>query len=340
MSVTPFIDVHSHVTPLRFPDSPSAESRPRWPCMRCEAGVHTVMMGDAPFRKLDARSWETARRIEDMARDGVDMQVLSPMPELLSYWLPRDDAQVLCDWTNRQIAEMIAAEPRRFRGLGAVPLQDPGAAAKALRRVRTEFGLSGVEIGSNINGQLLGDPAFDPFWEAVAEEGMAVFVHALHPVASKPLPPNPLFTAFALFPVDVAMAAASLLMAGVPERFPGLRIGFSHGGGALASILGRLDTGWAHTNGFGGKLTKRPSEVARALFYDGNVYAPEQLRHLCTSVAPGQVFAGTDYPYDIMQVAPAAFVRDVGLDPVAHESLSVGAASAFMGEDLKAATGR
>lgn len=334
----PFIDVHSHVTPLHFPDAPSAESKPRWPCMRCEAGVHTVMMGEAPFRKLDPRSWETARRIEDMDRDGVDMQVLSPMPELLSYWLPRDDAAMLCDWSNHQIAEMIAAAPRRFRGLGAVPLQDPVAAAKALPRVKSEYGLSGVEIGSNINGQLLGDPAFDPFWEAAAAEGMAVFVHALHPIAAKPLSPNPLLTAFALFPVDVAMAAASLLMAGIPERFPGLRIGFSHGGGALASILGRLDTGWHHTGGFGGKLSRRPSEAARDMFYDSNVYAPEQLRHLCTQVMPGQVFAGTDYPYDIMQVAPAAFIRDLGLDARAHESLCVGAASAFIGEDLVAAT--
>lgn len=338
--MTPFVDVHSHVTPLTFPQAPSAEAGPRWPCMRCEAGVHTVMMGETPFRKLDPRSWETARRIEDMDRDRVDMQVLSPMPELLSYWLPREDAAVLCDWTNHQIAEMVAAAPRRFRGLGAVPLQDPLAAAQALRRVKTEFGLGGVEIGSNINGQLLGDPAFDPFWEAAAAEGMAVFVHALHPIASKPLAPNPPFTAFALFPIDVAMAAASLLMAGTLERFPGLRVGFSHGGGALASILGRLDTGFQHTNGYGGKLSRRPSETARSLFYDSNVYSHEQLRHLCASIAPGQVFAGTDYPYDIMQADPVSFIGDLGLEAEALASLSVGAASLFMGEDLIAAVGR
>lgn len=293
-----------------------------------------VMMGDAPFRKLDPRSWETGRRIEDMDRDGVAMQVLSPMPELLSYWLPQQDAQLLCDCTNHQIAEMVAAAPGRFRGLGAVTLQDPAAAAADLRRIKREYGLAGVEIGSNINGQLLGDPAFDPFWEAAAAEGMAVFVHALHPIAAKPLTPNPLFTAFALFPIDVSMAAASLLQAGVPDRFPGLRIAFSHGGGALASILGRLDTGWDHTGGYGGKLSRRPSEVARTFFYDSNVYAQEQLRYLCETVAPGQVFAGTDYPYDIMQVAPAAFVAGLNLPATAHDSLCVGAASAFMGEDL------
>lgn len=338
--MTPFVDVHSHVTPLAFPEAPGDASRARWPCMRCTGGEHMVMMGETPFRKLDARSWDTTRRLEDMDRDGTAMQVLSPMPELLSYWLPRDDAGSLCDWTNHQIAEMIAAAPGRFRGLGAVPLQDPAAAAAALRRVKTEYGLSGVEIGSNINGQLLGDPVFDPFWEAAEAEGMAVFVHALHPIAAKPLAPNPLFTAFALFPIDVAMAAASLLMAGIPDRFPALRIGFSHGGGALASILGRLDIGWDRTGGFGGALSERPSTAARRFFYDSNVYDATQLRHLCTDVVPDRVFAGTDYPYDIRQAAPSAFVRSLGLDTHAEDSVFVGAASAFMAEDLAAVIAR
>lgn len=333
------IDVHSHVTPREFPPAPAGTGRQRWPCMRCGAGAYMLHMGETPFRNLDTRSWEVARRIEDMDRDNVAIQVLSPMPELLSYWLERDDAGTLCDWTNAQIAQMIAMAPQRFRGLGAVPLQDPGAATAALRRVRTEFGLSGVEIGSNINGLLLGDPVFEPFWQAAADEDLAVFIHALHPVAAKSLPPNPLFTAFALFPIDVAMAAASLLMAGIPDRFPTLRIGFSHGGGALASILGRLDIGWEFSDGYGGNLARRPSDAARSFFYDSNVYDPVQLKQLCQSM-PRQVFAGTDYPYDIMQKSPAAFVAKLGLAKDAHDSLCAGAASRFMAEDLTAVIAR
>src|SRR5690606_12135059 len=83
----PFVDVHSHVTPDAFPPVPNEEARSRWPCMHCSAGGdYTIMMGDAPFRKLDTRSWDMERRLVDMDRDGVSMQVLSPMPELLSYW--------------------------------------------------------------------------------------------------------------------------------------------------------------------------------------------------------------------------------------------------------------
>ena len=179
-------------------------------------------------------------------------------------------------------------------------------------------------------------PFFDnsTFGYVVAAEDMAVFVHALHPIAAKPLAPDPSRTAFVLFPIDVAMAAASLIMAGVPDRFPALRIGFSHGGGALGSILGRLEVGWSRTDGFGGKLGRSPHAVAARWSFDSNVYDPVYLRHLATAIAPGRVFAGTDYPYEIMQTAPVAFIESLGLDREATDSLRIGAASAFLAEDL------
>jgi len=338
--MSPVIDVHSHVTPLQFPEAPNDGSRSRWPCMRCVSPQEaTVLIGDTPFRKLDDRSWNIDRRLDDMSRDGIAMQVLSPMPELLSYWMDPRDAMLVCDAANHQIAEMVAAAPNRFRGMGSVPLQDPDLAAELLPRLKRDFGLSGVEIGSNINGLMLGDERFEPFWAAAQAEGMAVYVHALHPVAAKPIAATPLFTAFTLFPIDVAMAVASVLMAGVIDRHPGLRLGFSHGGGALGALLGRLDVGWSKTSGFGGKALHPPSEVARRLFFDSNVYDPSYLRHLVATL-PGRVFVGTDYPYEIMQEDPVRFVGALGLDPDALASLHVGAASLFLDEELEALVAR
>ena len=332
------IDAHCHVSPADYPAAPGDAIRGSWPCMqRHEDGRHVMMIGDAPFRTLDGRSWDVGRRLDDMDRDGVAIQVLSPMPELLSYWLPRDDAAMLCDWANHQIAEMIARAPSRFRGLGAVPLQDPAVAADHLGGLRSRFGLSGVEIGSNIAGVMLGDARFDPFWAAAEAENLAVFVHALHPVAAKSVPADRSFAAFALFPVDVGMAASSLLMSGVVDRFPRLRIGFSHGGGTLGAVLGRLDLGWERSRGFGEKAASRPSAAARRLFYDSNVYDPVYLSHLATRIAPGKVFVGTDYPYDVMQTAPADFIAAGTLDGAALESMRSTAASAFLDEDLSSA---
>lgn len=294
------------------------------------------MIGDKPFRPLDNRSWDAERRLEDMDRDDVAVQVLSPMPELLSYWHSAADAGLLCDAVNAQIADMIASHPGRFRGLGAVPLQDPVAATAYLKRVKDEFGLSGVEIGSNINGKMLGDPSFEAFYAEAEALGLSIFVHALHPVAAKAAAMPPVDTAFVYFPIDVAMAAASIAMNGVLDRFPRLRIAFSHGGGAIGSIVGRMDTGWKATDGYGGRMAEAPSATLRKMFFDSNVLDPEYLTYLVRNLSPGRIFAGTDYPYPIMQQDPARFISNLSLSADEIQSLNWDAAETFLDERITA----
>lgn len=325
------IDVHCHISPTLFPDPPGPAAS-QWPCMRCIGCTSMLHMGERPFRELDRRSWDPSARIEDMDRDGIDVQVLSPMPELLSYWLDSHSAGILCDHVNAEIAQMIASASQRFRGLGAICLQSPETAHAQLLRLKREFGLSGVEIGSNINGQMLGDASLEPLFAAAEDLDMAVFVHALHPVVSKAASVTPLFTAFAGFPLDVAMAIASIVIAGIPDRYPSLRLGFSHGGGAIGAIAGRLDTGWLHSDGFGGVAASRPSEQLRRLFFDSNVYDQAYLRYLSAEMAPGQIFLGTDYPYPIMQRAPSEFIASAGLSALEEEEMRWGAASRFLNE--------
>ncbi|MEM5518069.1 amidohydrolase family protein [Henriciella sp. AS95] len=331
----PIIDVHCHVSPFEYPPAPSDDVAGRWPCMACESRASgTLMLGDKPFRPLDNRSWDAERRLEDMDRDDVAVQVLSPMPELLSYWHSPADAVLLCDAVNGQIAEMIAAHPGRFRGLGAVPLQDPAAATRYLTRIKDEFGLSGVELGSNINGKMLGDPSFEAFYAEAEALGLSIFVHALHPVAAKAAAMPPVDTAFVYFPIDVAMAAASIAMNGILDRFPRLRIAFSHGGGAIGSIAGRMDTGWKVTDGYGGRMGEAPSATLRKMFFDSNVLDPDYLCYLVRNVAPGRIFAGTDYPYPIMQQEPASFISNLSLSDAEIKSLNWHAAESFLNERI------
>jgi hypothetical protein len=110
------IDVHSHIVPERFPGEPSPAANARWPCMHAKNATDaTVMIGDKPFREIDSRSWSVARRMEDMDRDHVAMQALSPMPELLSYWFTPSDGLEMARWmnhTNRVDGER-GAEPIR-----------------------------------------------------------------------------------------------------------------------------------------------------------------------------------------------------------------------------------
>jgi aminocarboxymuconate-semialdehyde decarboxylase len=327
------IDMHTHVCPARFAVPETLRSNPRMPCM-CATGPGTaeMMIEGKLFRKLDARSWDITRRLEDMARDGVTVQVLSPMPELLSYWFTPAEGAMMADCMNGVIAEMIATAPARFRGLGMVPLQDVSMAVAGLRRLKESFGLAGVQIGTNINGAQLGEAQFDPFWETAAVLDLAVFVHPLHPLTARTLQTTPLFHPLVGFPVDTALAGGSLLLGGVLDRFPRLRLGLSHGGGGLVPVLPRLDQAWTSMASFRATAARKPSEAAAALFYDSNVYDQPYLAYLAQHFAPGRVFLGTDYPYEIMQTTPAAFLARLDLHEAVRASLAHSAAQRFLNE--------
>lgn len=330
MTASGLIDIHSHVAPMALPGDPGSIAP--WPCMHCKsASEATLMLGDKPFRELDDRSWSVDRRREDMDRDGVAVQALSPMPELLSYWQSGEHAEHLADHVNAAIAEMVALDPARFRGLGMVPLHEPDRAVRYMATLKTRFGLDGIEIGSNIVGVLPGDTRFDPVFAIAEDQGLAIFIHALHPVATVSVMQDmPFFAPLVGFPLDTAMAGASLILNGVLDRYPGLRIALSHGGGALATLIGRLDQGWLSSPALQERSSSPPREQARRLFYDSNVYDPRLLRYLATEVAPGQICVGTDYPYLIMQKNPAEFIASAELPDNALQALSRETALRFL----------
>ena len=166
------------------------------------------------------------------------------MPELLSYWLPLDDAKVMIRFLNDEIARMIAAAPERFIGLGCVPLQDidsrhPMNSTHVVKTLK----FSGVEIASHVNGVSIGDARFEPFFAEAERLGASIFVHALRPAGQ-----DRIVGAFAeqavCFPGDVALACASMITGGIASRHPKLRIAFSHGGGTMAILMPRLVHAW------------------------------------------------------------------------------------------------
>jgi aminocarboxymuconate-semialdehyde decarboxylase len=311
------IDIHTHVVPARLA-ADSARDR-RWPSVELSAGVAAaVMIGGKVFRKIDARCWDVEMRLADMVEDGTDMQVLSPMPELLSHWLPADDAEYLADVMNEQIAAMIAKAPRNFAGIGMVCVQDIPRAIRQLEKVKA-LGFSGIEIGTHINGIALGSATLNPLYAAAENLDLSIFIHPLHPAGLERIAAGPELTATAAFPLETALAAVSLLAAGVVERFPRLKILLSHGGGALSWILPRMDFGWSI--GLQGNMTAAPSAAARQFWYDSIVYDPASLRFLRDAVGIDHIVVGSDYPFSIRQKQPGAFAKSaVGSDAVLFDN--------------------
>lgn len=299
------IDIHTHVVPARLAADPKRDAR--WPSVELSTGDQAaVMIAGKLFRKIDTRSWDIERRLADMIDDGTDMQVLSPMPELLSHWLPPDDAEYLAEIMNDQIARMVRQAPGNFAGIGMVCMQDVRRAVRQLETVKA-LGLSGIEIGTHINGVALGSESLFPVYEAAQSLDLSIFVHPLHPAGMERVGSSPEFAATAVFPLETALASVSLLAAGVPERFPGLRVLLSHGGGALPWILPRMDFGWSL--GAKGKMTQTPSKLARQFWYDTILYDPVSLSFLGNAMGESRIVVGSDYPYTIRQKQPGAFAK-------------------------------
>src|SRR6185437_12636445 len=205
------VDVHCHIVPADFPAAPPTCAPEKWPRMEDRGnGQRAMMTGKREMRVVDNRAWEAARRIADMNGEDVGMQAISPMPEILSYWIDAQSALTMARYMNRTIADIVHAAPERFVGLGMVPLQDPQLAAKELAALRGD-GLVGVEIGSNITGKSPGDPFFDPFYAEAERQDLAIFVHALHPTMTDRLVGPPMVAPYVAFPTDIGLAGASLI---------------------------------------------------------------------------------------------------------------------------------
>lgn len=301
------VDVHTHVVPDRFPDPVGAE--PAWPTMRHGAdGAAEILISGRVFRTVDRRSFDVDARLADMDRDGIDVQVLSPMPELLSYWFAPDAAAALAEGVNGHIAAMVARAPDRFRGFAMVPLQEPARAAAAVEVLAAQ-GFAGVEVGSHVAGTPLGDPSLEPFFAAAERVGLTVMVHALHPAGTERIGGAPDMAAAAVFPLETALAATSLLAGGVLERHPALRVLLCHGGGALPAILPRLDHAWRCGLSLARTMSSVPSEQAARFFCDSIVYGGEALALAVRAFGAEHVVVGSDYPFAVMQTDPAGFVR-------------------------------
>lgn len=326
------VDTHAHVVPENFPAYIGNKVPTDWPSMAAAQPCHrNVMISGKVYRTVADKCWDTAKRLQDLPGMGLALQVVSPMPELLSYWMEPADAQQLLRFLNDQIAAMVAESGGGLAGLGAVPLQDMSLAIRELEYVVKVLGFAGVEVGSNINGAPIGAPQFDPFFEACEALGAAVFVHAIRPAGMDRLVgPAPLQQVIG-YPGDVGLAAASVITSNLLVRRPGLRIAFSHGGGTLASLLPRLQQGWGVFPALKDSITLAPRDQARRLFYDTLVFDTPTLRHLVDSFGDTQLMIGTDYPFNFHDRTPVERIEAAGLDADAALRLVHQNAGRFLG---------
>jgi aminocarboxymuconate-semialdehyde decarboxylase len=270
--------------------------------------------------------FDAERRIAEQDADGVDVEVITPMPPLLRYDLPAADGLSLARHVNEYAATMAAAAPGRLIAFGMVPMQDPDAAAGELKSIR-DHGLAGVEITSNVLGASIGDERFRGFFTEAQRLDLPVFVHAM-PSATDRLPPSTMGTY--VVGIEGAFAAASMIAGGTAEACPDLRISFSHAAGGLAMMLPRAQYFWGGTwNEEPAKPEKAiahvgpaPLELARRFWYDGAVFDRRTVRYLVDLLGADRILVGSDYPAMPREEPAAATVRSVELTPEQLEDIT------------------
>jgi aminocarboxymuconate-semialdehyde decarboxylase len=306
------VDFHTHIMPppAQIPDWAAEFGPNRWPrLVPLDDTSATLMMGENAIMTLNDRFWSPERRLIDMDRLGVDMQVLSPIPMLSCYWAPPLGGQKVARHLNQYIANVVAAHPTRFTGMGTVPLQDTELAIAELRFIQGTLKMRAVQIGTCPAQRDLDDPQLFPFFEACRDMGIAVFVHPMQPLIGGDRLNQYYLPNIVGNPLETALAMTRFIVGGVLERLPDLRICFAHGGGAFSHVLGRLDKGFTVRSEMREKINRPPSDYARSIYVDAMTFDASSLRLVVEKHGADRVLMGSDYPFLLGDADPIAGVE-------------------------------
>lgn len=289
------VDLHNHYFPPAYLDA--VRAGPSAFRIEEDAEGNPVLHSPGDYNVVVPGHRDLAHRLRELDAAGVDMQVLTFTAPGTSIEEPERAAE-LAGIVNDGLAAAVARHPDRFTALGHLPLVHPAAAALEIRRVVGELGLPGVMVYGNAAGTPLADDRFLPVWEEADRAGAVVYIHPTYPLGVEAMEEYMLMPLVG-FLFDTTLAAAHLVYAGIPDRFPGIRWALCHTGGAIPFLAERLDRGYQAFPRCRADLGRPPSEVLREFHYDTVNFDPRCLRLALDFAGAERVLAGSDYPHMI-----------------------------------------
>ena len=292
-------------------------------------GQRIIRYKGARFFGVTAPMTDVGKRLEDMDRVGIDVEVLSLSTPNVFFAEGRAQIEV-ARMVNDAYADLIAKRPGRFLGFASIPMDDPDGALRELARALDELRLQGVVLLSNIRGRALADPAYRPFFAECDRRKACVFVHPMIPAAAEP------FGEYVLgpivgFPFDTTLAVARLCYAGVFKQLPNIRWLVAHAGGAIPYLLERLDSGWRDFAECRANIDEPPSTYLKRLYYDTVTFSPNNLRLLRDIVGTDHMAMGSDYPHLLGSIDKAiSSIEGLDWDATEKERVFSGTALALL----------
>ncbi len=324
------IDIHAHVIvdELLRDAAPDEDWRPS---VRWEDGTQVVELGGRPMKAAVGDFVDVDEILAAQDEAGVDRIVLCPWVPLLFTGVEAEEGLRRCRLQNDALTRLARENPERISALGAVPIQDPELAAGELRELIAAGELPGVELPASVGGTYLGDDRFEPFWAAAEETGALVLLHPTTRAFGEGAFAEHYLWNLVGNPTETTITAAHMVMSGVMERHPRLRVVLAHGGGTIMSLRGRLRHGHEHVAAAGTRLSESPLDSLRRFYYDTVTFDGDLVRELVAFAGADHVLLGSDFPFDMGDRRLVQTVRAAGLDPETERAVLGGNAERLLG---------
>lgn len=309
----PKIDIHTHILPKDLPDWKNKFGYGGFITLDHHKPCCARMMRDDGkfFREVESNCWDPAQRVKECDEQGVEIQVLSTVPVMFSYWAQPKDAHDVARFLNDDLAAGVDRFPHRFIGLGTIPMQDIELAIKELERCMKELHLHGVQIGTNVKDANLNEAAFFPIFEAAEKLGAAIFVHPWEMMGEASMQKYWLPWLVGM-PAETSRAICSLIFGGVLERLPRLRVAFAHGGGSFPATVGRVQHGFdARPDLCAIDNKKGPKDYLGKFYVDSLTHDPHMLRHIIRLFGEDKIALGTDYPFPLGETEAGTMIESM-----------------------------
>jgi aminocarboxymuconate-semialdehyde decarboxylase len=322
------IDVHTHYYPAVFfqmiRDTPSEFSFAKDP-----TGRTIITLNGARFFGVTPPMTDVNKRLEDMDRVGIDVEVISlSTPNI--FFADETRQPEVARILNDAYAELIAKHPKRFKGFASIPMDDPDAALAELHRAVDQLKLNGVVLLSNIRGRALTSPIYRPFFEEANRMKLCIFLHPMIPPNSEP------FREYVLgplvgFPFDTTLAVARMCFDGMLRELPDIRWIIGHLGGAIPYLMERLDSGYRDFAECRVNIDQPPSAYLKKLYYDTVTFSPHNLRMARDLVGADHMVMGSDYPHLLGSIERSvSSIQDLAIPEYEKERIFNGTALSIL----------